>query len=434
VSQYLVYVLPLLVAWSIYWVRRRKRESLSIAALEESRDAGLIEPASLHPVIDATRCLGCGACVSACPEQPTHAVLGLIDGKARLVGPTDCIGHGACRSACPTDAITLVFGTETRGVTIPMLSPDFETSMPGIFIAGELGGMGLIRNALTQGRQAVEAIHARRPRGRGALDLVIVGAGPAGFAAALTAKSLNMRFVLLEQEALGGCVFQYPRGKVVMTSPAELPLLGKIRFTDTSKEQLLAFWQDAERKLGLKFNYRERVVGIDAAADGGYVVRSAKAQYAAASVLLAIGRRGTPRKLGVPGEDMPKVVYRLMDPEQYRGQRVLVVGGGDSALEAAASVAEAGAAHTILSYRGEAFARAKARNRERVEQARGTGKLEVLLASQLRRIEAGAVTLDQKGSLRRMANDAVIVNAGGELPDEFLRGVGIALDTKYGVA
>jgi thioredoxin reductase len=243
-----------------------------------------------------------------------------------------------------------------------------------------------------------------------------------------------MKFMLLEQDALGGCVFQYPRGKVVMTSPAELPLLGKIRFTDTSKEQLLAFWQDAERRLGLRFNYRERVVGIDAAPDGGFVVRSSKAQYRAASVLLAIGRRGTPRKLGVPGEDLPKVVYRLIDPEQYRGQRVLVVGGGDSALEAAASVAESGAAHTILSYRGDAFARAKARNRERIEQARAAGSLEVLLNSQLRRIEAGSITLDQKGNLRREANDAVIVNAGGELPDEFLRGIGIALDTKYGVA
>lgn len=433
-SPYLVYALPPVVAWTIYWLRRRKRESLSVATLEQAREAGLIEPASLHPVIDAARCLGCGACVSACPEQPEHQVLGLIAGKAQLISPTDCIGHGACRSACPTDAITLVFGTATRGVTIPMLSPHFETSMPGIFIAGELGGMGLIRNALTQGRQAVEAIRARRPRGRGALDLVIVGAGPAGFAAALTARSLDMKFALLEQEALGGCVFQYPRGKVVMTAPAELPLLGKVRFTNTSKEELLKFWQEAERRFQLEFKYHERVVGIEPAGDGGHVVRTPKGQYRTASVLLAIGRRGTPRKLGVPGEDLPKVVYRLVDAEQYRGQSVLVVGGGDSALEAAASAAEAGARHVVLSYRGDAFSRAKARNRERVERARAAGILEVLLGSNLRRIETQSVTLDQKGSLRRLANDAVIINAGGELPDDFLRTAGIAVDTKYGAA
>jgi len=327
-----------------------------------------------------------------------------------------------------------VFGTEKRGVTIPLLSPKFETSMPGIYIAGELGGMGLIRNALVQGRQAVEAIHTGGARPRGALDLAIVGAGPAGFAAALTATSLDLKFVVLEQESLGGSVFQYPRGKLVMTSPAELPLVGKVRFTNTSKEELLKFWQDTERRLGLKFNYQERVQAIDALPDGGYLVRSTKGEYRVANVLLTIGRRGTPRKLGVPGEDMPKVVYRLIDPEQYRGQRVLVVGGGDSALEAAASGAEAGAAAVTLSYRGDAFGRAKARNRERVEQAKRSGVLTVLLNSQVRRIDTGAVTVEQQGRLLQIANDAVIVNAGGVLPDEFLRTIGIAVDTKYGTA
>ncbi|HEU4590509.1 MAG TPA: NAD(P)-binding domain-containing protein [Steroidobacteraceae bacterium] len=433
-SLYLVYIVPLLAIWAIYWLKRQRRQSANVATLTQSREAGLIEPASLHPVIDATRCLGCGACVSACPEQPEHQVLGLIDGKAQLIGPTDCIGHGACRSACPTDAITLVFGTETRGVTIPLLSPQFESSVPGVFIAGELGGMGLIRNALTQGRQAVEAIHARRPRGRDALDLVIVGAGPAGFAAALTAKSLGLRYCVLEQEALGGCVFQYPRGKLVMTSPAELPLVGRIRFGHTSKEQLLAFWQDVEKRHALVCRYRERVIAVESLADGGFQLRTPTAQYRAASVLLAIGRRGTPRKLGVHGEDLPKVVYRLIDPEQYRGQRVVVVGGGDSALEAAAGVAEAGAASTVLSYRGDAFSRAKAKNRERVERAATGGRLQVMLNSQLRRIEPDTVTLEQQGKLARIANDAVIVNAGGELPDAFLKGIGIAVDTKYGVA
>jgi thioredoxin reductase (NADPH) len=433
-SQYILYALPLLLIWAIYWIRHRRRDEANVATLTDAREAGLIEPASLHPRIDPTKCLGCGACVTACPEQPEHHVLGLIGGKAQLIGPADCIGHGACKAACPTDAITLVFGTETRGVTIPVLSPQFETSMPGIYIAGELGGMGLIRNALMQGRQAVEAIHSRAPRKRTGLDLVIVGAGPAGFGAALTATSLGMKFVVLEQESLGGCVFQYPRGKMVMTSPADLPLVGKVRFTNTSKEELLKFWQDTERRLGLKFNYQERVQAIDALPEGGYVVRTAKAEYRAPNALLAIGRRGTPRKLGVPGEELPKVVYRLIDPEQYRGQRVLVVGGGDSALEAAASVAEAGAATVTLSYRGEAFARAKSRNRERVAEAQRTGTLTVVLNSQVRRIDVNAVTVEQQGRLLRIANEAVIVNAGGVLPDEFLRSIGIAVDTKFGTA
>jgi thioredoxin reductase (NADPH) len=433
-SQYLVYALPLLAILSVYWMRYRRREAASIATLTEAREAGLADPASLHPLIDANRCLGCGACVTACPEQPEHRVLGLIGGKAELISPADCIGHGACKSACPTDAISLVFGTETRGVTIPVLSPTFETSMPGIFIAGELGGMGLIRNALMQGRQAVEALNAGRRRANGGLDLVIVGAGPAGFGAALTAKSLGLKFAVLEQESLGGCVFQYPRGKMVMTSPAELPLVGKIRFTHTSKEELLKFWQDIERREGLAINYQERVSAVEAQPTGDYVVRTSKGTYRATSVLLAIGRRGTPRKLGVPGEELPKVVYRLIDPEQYRRQRVLVIGGGDSALEAAASVAEAGAAAVTLSYRGDAFARAKSRNRERIARAQAGGSLTVLLNSQARRIDADAVTVEQQGRLLRIPNDAVIVNAGGVLPDDFLRGIGIAVDTKHGTA
>ncbi|MEZ5458504.1 MAG: NAD(P)-binding domain-containing protein [Steroidobacteraceae bacterium] len=430
----LVYVVPLALILAWYLSRQRSKERRSSEALGEAREAGLTEPVSLHPAIDPNRCLGCGACVAACPEQPHHHVLGLIGGKAKLINPTDCIGHGACRIACPLDAITLVFGTETRGVTIPLVSPDFESSVPGIYVAGELGGMGLIRNALVQGRQAMEALHARLRPTRGRPDVLIVGAGPAGFAAALTAQSLRMNWLCVEQESLGGCVFQYPRGKLVMTQPAELPLVGQIKFTSTSKEELLKFWQDTERKHGLQIRYNERVAAIDPHPAGGFVVTTSKGRYEPMHVLLAIGRRGTPRKLGVPGEEQPKVVYRLIDPDQYRGQRILVVGGGDSALEAAASVAETGTAHVTLSYRGTAFQRAKPRNRQRVADAEAAGSLQVLLESEVKRIEPDSVLLKQRDRILRIANDAVIVNAGGVLPNDFLKSAGIAVETKYGTA
>jgi len=433
--EYLVYVLPLLAIWAVYFMRHRRHEARSVAALHESREAGLVEPASLHPVIDPAKCLGCGSCVKACPEQPEHHVLGLIGGKAQLVSPTDCIGHGACKVACPTDAITLVFGSEKRGVTIPVLTPKFETNVPGIYVAGELGGMGLIKNALTQGRQAVEAIKAARRRTTpDALDLVVVGAGPAGFAAAITAKALGLRYVVLEQDSLGGSVFQYPRGKIVMTQPAELPLVGQIRLRTTSKEDLLRFWQGIEREQALDIRYKERVTGIERTQRDTFRVVATGGIHEAANVLLAIGRRGTPRKLGVSGEDLPKVVYRLIDPEQYAGLRVLVVGGGDSALEAAASVAEAGGEEVVLSYRGEAFGRAKPRNRERVAEAERSGRLRVLLNSNVRRITANAVTLEQGGAEQQFANDAIIVNAGGILPNDFLQAIGVAVETKYGTA
>jgi|PlaIllAssembly_1097288.scaffolds.fasta_scaffold08526_2 thioredoxin reductase/ferredoxin len=429
----LVYGAPLALIWSWYVGRRQRVERTHVAVREQSVAAGFAEPASLHPVIDTLRCIGCGSCVKACPEQPDHHVLGLIGNKAQLISPSDCIGHGACRSACPVDAITLVFGSATRGVDIPLLSPDFETSVPGIYIAGELGGMGLIRNALSQGRQAVDAIHGRRQRADGRLDLVIVGAGPAGFAASLTALSHRMKFVTVEQESLGGCVFQYPRAKLVMTAPVTLPLVGKVRFGQTAKEALLEFWRDVERKTGLGIHYHERVEAITRDA-GGFVVRTTRSEYRATSVLLAIGRRGTPRKLGVPGEELPKVVYRLVDPEQYVGQDVLVVGGGDSALEAAASVAENGSRSVILSYRGDAFSRAKPRNRERIAAAEKSGRLRVLFRSEVRRIETDRVVLDFNGRDVDFSNDAVIVSAGGILPADFLRSIGIAVETKHGTA
>jgi thioredoxin reductase/NAD-dependent dihydropyrimidine dehydrogenase PreA subunit len=431
---YVIYGLPLLLVLGWFARKRRHLERLSTEAQGTSVEAGLLDPASLHPVIDPTRCIGCSSCIKACPEQPEHHVLGLIDGRAQLVSPTDCIGHGACKAVCPVEAITLVFGTARRGVDIPVLSPRFETTVPGIFIAGELGGMGLIRNALEQGRQAVESIHElRRGKSGEGLDLVIVGAGPAGFAASLTALSKKMRFLTLEQESLGGCVFQYPRGKLVMTAPAEIPLVGKINFRQTSKEDLLEFWRGVERKIGLRFNYHERVEHIEKQGDG-FVVHTTKGHYPTRSVLLSIGRRGTPRKLGVPGEELPKVVYRLIDPEQYSGQHVLVVGGGDSAMEAAASIAELGTTQVVLSYRGEAFGRAKQRNRDRVAAAERSGRLRVMLNSKVKQIASQCVSIEQTGEVHEVQNDAVIVNAGGILPTEFLNKVGICVETKYGTA
>ena len=430
---YIIYGVPLLgvVLW---FARKRGRlEKKSVLVQTAAKAAGLLDPASLHPIIDPGRCIGCGNCIRACPEQAEHHVLGLIDGHAELVGPTDCIGHGACKSVCPVNAITLVFGTERRGIDIPVLTPRFESTVPGIYVAGELGGMGLIRNSLEQGRQAVEAIRTDRKTNGKPLDLVIVGAGPAGFSASLTALSRKMRCVTLEQEALGGCVFQYPRGKVVMTSPAELPLVGKMRFREASKEQLLEFWQEVERKTGVKINYQERVEEVTRDGDG-FVIRSNKGEYQAGSVLLTIGRRGTPRKLDVPGEDLPKVVYRLIDPVQYQGKRVLVVGGGDSALEAAASIADVEGSSVVLSHRGDAFDRAKPKNRARIDAAVQAGRMEVLFKSKVRKIEPASVAIDCAGTLRSFDNDAVIVSVGGVLPTDFLKKMGIHVETKHGTA
>ena len=428
-SATIFYIAIMLAIWATYLVLRTRKQRAASKELQEAQEAGLLQPASLHPVIDNNSCIGCRSCISACPEQN---VLGLIRDKAELINPAHCIGHGACKTACPMGAIKLVFGTAERGVDIPLVSPDFETNVPGIYIAGELGGMGLIRNAIEQGRQAMESIVKSRRKGTGKqLDILIIGAGPAGIAATLAAKEHNLRHLTIEQDSLGGTVAHFPRGKIVMTAPVTLPIVGKMNFREVSKEALLEFWTDVIDRSGIEINFSENVESISPV-NGGFAVTTSKAEYSTACVLLAIGRRGTPRKLGVPGEESTKVVYRLIDPEQYRKHKVLVVGGGDSALEAAASIAEQPETHVSISYRSESFSRAKQKNRNKVADLNAAGKLDVLMSSNVKHISEKSVDIEHQGNMITIDNDAVIVCAGGVLPTPFLKKTGIQVETKYG--
>lgn len=429
-SDLIYYLLPclLIVIPLLFHLRAKKTVTkMHQAVLQEAQEAGLIEPPSLHPVVDLSICMGSGACVRACPE---HA-LGVIKGKGVLINPTHCIGHGACAPACPVGAIKLVFGTAKRGMDIPQVSPDFETNIPGIFIAGELGGMGLIRNAIRQGVHAVRAI-AGRPRDKAKLDLVIIGAGPAGIAASLAAQEAGLSYVTVEQEdSLGGTTYHYPRNKLVMTAPMKLPLIGEIKVREISKEQLMEIWLGILDKATPNICFSERMEEITSN-EAGFLVRTSKSSYSTASVLLAIGRRGTPRKLGVRGEEAAKVVYRLIEAEQYRGKHVLVVGGGDSALEAALDISNEPGTHVTLSYRGKAFDRVKPKNRARLAEAIATEKIEQLLASTVHEIAADKVTLKLGEEFQERRNDAIIVCAGGELPTPMLKKMGIQVNTRYG--
>jgi thioredoxin reductase len=424
-----IYLVPLLVIFAMYFFGRKKKTKAAKAEWSDNQEAGLTEPPSLHPVVSMYKCLGAGSCITACPES----ALGMINGKAALINPTHCIGHGACAPACPHDAITLVFGTEKRGMDIPKVDQHFETNVPGIFIAGELGGMGLIRKAAAQGANAMASI-VKLKGSSFPLDVIIIGAGPAGLGASLSAIENKLRYVTIEQEeALGGAIFHYPRNKIAMTAPVKLPIIGEVKMGEISKEQLLEFWNGVIQKTGIKISYNDRMENITKK-DKGFVVKTTKGTYEARAILLSIGRRGTPRKLGAPGEDLPKVVYRLIDPEQYKNMHVVVVGGGDSALEAAMAIAEQPGTTVTLSYRSEAFGRGKPKNRDKLKAMQEKNLLTVRLKSTIKNIEKDKVTIDHDGQKFDIPNDAIIVCAGGILPTPFLKEIGVMVETKFGTS
>jgi thioredoxin reductase (NADPH) len=415
--------------------RHRKREATSREAEAEALRYGLHEPVTLHPVIDPAGCILTGSCVDVCPEGD---VFGLIDGRVKVIGPARCIGHGLCERSCPMDAIQLVFGTEKRGIDIPRIQENFETNVPGLYIVGELGGMGLIGNAFEQGRQCVEGIMRERRSEAGAagdpdLDLVIVGCGPAGLSASLTAQEAGLRFVTVEREDIGGTVRHYPRKKLVLTRPVKVPGYGKLNVREVTKEDLIDTWEEVVRSAGLEVATGETVTSVRAGAGGsGFVVTTSARELETRRLVLAIGRRGVPRKLGVPGEELPTVAYSLREPESFQGDRILVVGGGDSAVEAALALAEQPGNEVRMSYRGESFRRIKPTNHERVEAAVASGGLGILWNTNLVRIDPDSVTYRNGGSPETLSNDYTFIFAGGELPTKFLRDCGVEIETRFG--
>lgn len=422
----------------LWWERSdRKKERVAARIAEDIQAMGEVVATSLSPSIDPNRCIGSGACVLACPEKN---VIALVGAQAQLVNPLGCIGHGACAEACPVTAIRLVFGTKTRGVELPVVSPNFETNRPGVYIAGELGGMGLIRNAVIQGREAAEHIIAgsegRPPRRgkNGAFDAIVVGAGPAGISAILTLMRAGLRVLLIEREGFGGTILHYPRKKVVMTGEIELPGFGKVARQKLSKEQLVELWGKIYEQTRPPVVTGELVTGLDQRVDGMWgVVTDASVRHAA-NVILALGGRGSPQKLGVPGEELSKVAYRLLEPSEFAGKNVLVVGGGNSAVESALALLDQGACASVsISYRRTEFARCRAENKQRINAAIAAGRVRALFGTTVSQIGEGFVALkDSAGRDAHLPNDAVIVQIGGTPPAQVLGELGIAMVKKYG--
>ncbi|MEO0600158.1 MAG: NAD(P)-binding domain-containing protein, partial [Myxococcota bacterium] len=416
-----LFVIPSWI-WIEYTERQAKRER------DAAKAAGRHQPVTIQPFVNLGVCMGSGACVTACPE----AVLKVIDGQAIAVNMSACVGHAACVSACPVNAIELVFGSEQRGIAIPQVNSEFETNVPGLYVAGELGGMGLIANAADQGVRAMEYAHRGLKKKDGSFDIAIVGAGPAGLAAALSAKERGLNYLLLEQGEVGGAVLHFPRKKLVFTRPLELPLYGVVDIPSMVKEQLVDLFRDVVAKTGLEVAAQERVDGIERRSDGGFRIQTSQRKVDAQRVILALGRRGTPRQLEVPGEEREKVAYSLLEPEHYSFDHLLVVGGGDSAVEAACTLAEQEGNQVSLSYRGNKINRPKPANLQRLRDAVATGSVKLLLESNVREIGEDRVVLAQQGEQVVLPNDYVFVFAGGILPTDFLVNAGVKIRKHFG--
>jgi thioredoxin reductase (NADPH) len=433
IEQILIYgttALLAVVVLFIYILKQRRESNVVNNKITQAKEDGLHEPVSIYPLIDMNRCIKSGACITACPE---HDIIGIKDGRAAVINALLCVGHGACLKACPVEAITLMIGTEKFGVDLPVYDATFQTNIPGIYIAGEIGGMGLIRNAVAQGREAVENLAKNINKSTVAdYDVLVVGAGPAGISGTLAAKKAGLKVITLEQETLGGTVATYPRSKVIMTHPMDLPLYGKVKLYETSKPELIDLWTKVINQNNIIIKEKSKVQTIEKVGDVFHVETLTGEKYTAKSILLAIGRRGTPRKLGIPGEMTEKVAYRLLEPENIHGKKIAIVGAGDSALEGAMSLCDNN--NVTLFIRKESYASRKKKNIDKMIETAKAGKVDVKFTTSLTSIEPGSIHYLTEGAEQavRMENDLIFIFAGGELPSGFLKKSGIDVITKRG--
>lgn len=404
-------------------------QAFEVIQAEEATETVGEEEGSPHAIVRADLCVGCSTCVDACPEEGALR----MEGKLAVVDLARCVGHGDCAAACPVSGIVVSTGGSVQRVEVPRIDVNFQSDVEGLYIVGELGGRGLIKNAINEGRLAVEHVTAslvdRAADESDPFDVAIVGSGPAGLSAGLEAKKQGLRYVLLEQGTLADSIRKYPRHKLLLAEPLSVPLYGELWISDATKEALLKAWEAIIETTGLRVRTEARVedvrrgVGCFELIIGDEIVRAQR-------VILAMGRRGTPRRLGVPGEESEKVLYDIVEMEAFRGRRVLVVGGGDSAIESALGLCNQEGCEVTLSYRGEAFRRVKPRNMEKLEKAVSERRLRVLLQSELRQIHEGRVEIEVSGAPQEMPIDDVIVRIGGEPPSKFLSRVGVEMVNK----
>ena len=391
--------------------------------------AQVVGPRILVHDINDDRCTGCDACVAVCPTN----VLDLVANKSRVLRFEDCIQCEACMFACPTEALVMFpEGGVPPPLKVPEIDENFQTAVPGQYLIGEVAGKPLVKSAANLGRAVVEHMltTGMRPgmlgRAQNTVDVAIVGSGPGGLSAALTCIQRGLSYVVLEKEQLiASTIARYPKGKLVMAEPYDTLNLSYLPVFDSSKEQLIPIWEELIERVGVKINRGESVEGVQKAADGSFDVRTTVASYRAQRVVLSIGTRGKPRTLQVQGENLPKIFNLLDDPDEWRGKNVLVVGGGDSAVEAALALADAGA-RVMISYRGKGFNRAQPKNKSTIEAYAAEGRIKAKLGSQVLEFDHETVVLAlADGAQKRYPNDGAFVLIGADPPVQWLEKMGI---------
>jgi thioredoxin reductase/ferredoxin len=405
-------------------VSARKRHRAMVAPTDSA-----VGPRILVHDINDDRCTGCDACVAVCPTN----VLDLVSNKSRVLRFQDCIQCEACMFACPTEALVMFpEGGLPPPLKVPEIDEHFQTAIPGQYLIGEVAGKPLVKNAANLGRAVVEHMLATGLRagalGRDAsrVDVAIIGSGPGGLSAALTCLQRGLSYVVLEKEQLiASTIARYPKGKLIMAEPYDAMNLSLLPVFDSAKEQLIPIWRELIDRVGLAIKQGESVETVVRGKDGIFDVRSTVAAYRAQRVVLSIGTRGKPRTLQVPGENLPKVFSLLDDPDDWRGRAVLVVGGGDSACEAALALADAGA-KVMISYRGKGFGRAQPKNKQAIEGYAAQGRIKAKLGSQVVAFEPDSVTLAlHDGSQKRYPNEGAFVLIGADPPVAWLEKMGI---------